>query len=334
MGGIHLEEKHNDVFRQYDMKVYNMSKARSAFLLETNQGIMLYRSYEGSKNHLEYENEIKKFLLQKQYDKVDLVVENRNGELLTDGASGEKFLIKHWFSGEECNLHDTADIVKAVKNLAILHLNLVNVSIDEEKVQTYQEDSLLKVFRKHNRELKYVKSNFITKKQRNEFELCFLANYDMFYEQAIHATELLEQSNYLELRKACMERKTVCHGNYTYHNILINRDDIATTNFDKACHGMQISDLYLFIRKCMEKNNWNIEIGKMILAEYEKILPLDKEELRILFLNIYYPEKFWKITNNYFNNKKSWVNSRNIQKLNSLKEQESMKAIFLETLFS
>ncbi len=160
--------------------------------------------------------------------------------------------------------------------------------------------------------------------------------------------------------KEAVDHKYICHGNYTYHNIIMintaqigysnwkpayNSDyvtaaafknkgssNMATTNFDKACVGVQITDLYLFIRKVMEKNDWDVDLGSMIINTYTDILPVDKDELKLLYVLLLYPEKFWKITNFYYNGKKSWVPQRNIQKLIGIQEQMERKKKFMECL--
>ena len=199
---------------------------------------------------------------------------------------------------------------------------------------------------------------------KNEFEILYLNFYEEFYEQGLEATELLRCSAYNKVLEDSVRQKIVCHGNYTYHNIImlsnkkeavtktyippgwINQQPlsvaavssesnmIATTNFDKSHIGLQITDLYQFIRKAMEKNDWDILYGSNIIEAYDKIRPISKEELGILYVLLLYPEKFWKITNFYFNGKKVWVSGRNIQKLNSIGEQNPKKEVFLKSLKS
>ncbi|QHQ60391.1 hypothetical protein Ana3638_06060 [Anaerocolumna sedimenticola] len=184
--------------------------------------------------------------------------------------------------------------------------------------------------------------------------------YDEFYNQSQEATRILSESNYAELMKEAVEHRYICHGNYTYHNVIMLKANqissvnwnsykneealsaaglrgtikanMATTNFDRACVGIQITDIYQFIRKVMEKNDWDPDIGSMILDNYNRILPIDKDELKLLYVLLLYPEKFWKITNFYYNGKKSWVPQRNIQKLIGIQEQMDRKKQFLDCL--
>lgn len=99
----------------------------------------------------------------------------------------------------------------------------------------------------------------------------------------------------------------ISHGSYTYHNVLIGGKDTYVVNFDRYKNECQISDLYQFIRKVMEKYNWENSVFYRLLDEYDRICPLDDNELELLMTLLSYPEKFWKIINQYINSNKSWI---------------------------
>jgi hypothetical protein len=84
----------------------------------------------------------------------------------------------------------------------------------------------------------------------------------------------------------------------------------------------------------MEKNDWDILYGSNMIESYDRIKPISKKELGVLYVLLLYPEKFWKITNFYYNGKKAWVSGRNIQKLVSIGEQNIKKEMFLKSLES
>lgn len=324
-----MDDRNEEVFRQYDIKIYNMYRARGAFVLETNQGLKLYKSFEGSKSHLEYENRIKEKLWNSGYINIDLYMKNKANEMVTEDNSGSKYIIKNWFQGEECNLRDMKDVVRTAGNLAILHNYLENNHFTEEELKYYTQNNFSEVFEKHNRELRRVRSYVRDKKQKNEFEVCFLNVFDQFYEQGEKAIHIIKESCYKALLEASMEKQSICHGNYTYHNVILLKGEIATTNFEKACVGIQVVDLYQFLRKTMEKNDWNISYAKTIIDEYNRNRNISKEEFNMLYVLLLYPEKFWKITNFYYNGKKSWIPQRNIIKLKSIQEQNEPKNLFL-----
>ena len=78
---------------------------------------------------------------------------------------------------------------------------------------------------------------------------------------------------------------------------------------------MQVNDLYLFMRKILEKQNYDFRLGSRILDSYEQVRPLSMEEREYLSLRMQYPEKFWKLANYYYNTNKAWVPGKHMEKL-------------------
>ena len=103
-------------------------------------------------------------------------------------------------------------------------------------------------------------------------------------------------------------------------------------NMSKINYAPQLQDLYDWLRKVMEKNNWNISLGNKIMEEYNKINPLNSEEYTILKIMLSYPEKFWKIINYYYNSNKAWYSEKNEEKLTQFLKQENLRHKFIENM--
>ena len=215
-------------------------------------------------------------------------------------------------------------------------------------------------FNKRNRELKRVKATYAIS-GRNEFEMIylnFMKNFMSRTEAAKSCKPLITYSlrrmpcaekryamaiihiiTFLCLKikmKACQSRLIIWSRRYAGG---VRRDmsfggwdAIATTNFEKA-HRTSDNGLISFIRKVMEKR-LGYPVRKRIIEAYDRIRPISARELKILYILLLYPEKFWKITNFYFNGKKAWVSSRSIQKLSSIGAQNPKREIFLRRLES
>lgn len=359
-----MEDRSQEALKRYRLKIYNIYRARGAFLLETDCGLKLYKCFEGSRNRALFENKVKEHLLQHGYSNTDLFVKTIEDDIISEDGAGCQYIMKNWFWGEECNLKELSQIEAASANLARLHCILQGVDFTREQLDHNISPDLMETFDKRNRELKRVKAYIRDKRQKNEFELAYLNYYDSFYEQGLTASSRLTSSLYQTLMAEAIKKQSVCHGNYTYHNIIMlktktdamskayippgwinkqpvtatdlggGQNPIATTNFEKSYIGLQIGDLYQFVRKVMEKNDWDILYGSNIIEAYDRIKPISKAELYVLYLLLLYPEKFWKITNFYYNGKKSWVSGRNTQKLNIIGEQNTKKEMFLNKLES
>lgn len=342
-----MDEKYQEVLRQYNFKVHNTFRIRGAHIIETNKGPKLFKRLECSKKRVEFEDKIQRFLLNNGFPYIDLYVYNLKDEIITSDSMENKFVIKNWNYGTEIDLRNEEDVIMGVKNLAILHTVLRNVPIDEDDVSYNLEVNLHETFKKRTRELRSVRSYIRQKRKKNEFEICFLNCYNHLLQQAGLAKKKLLESQYNSLLNEAVSQRNVYHGNYTYHNVIIldkkhlkttrarsgaSNQEIATNNFEKALVGIQINDLYHLIRKTMEKNDWDINLGNKMIETYEKYCGISELEKQILYILILFPEKFWKVSNYYYNGKKTWVPKRTIQKLTDVQKQTENKDKFLDQM--
>ena len=120
-----------------------------------------------------------------------------------------------------------------------------------------------------------------------------------------------------------------CHGSYNYHSVLFCDGFIATTNFDKFHVGYQLVDVYQFLRKALEKNDYDVSYARDILDSYSQIQQLGKEDYRFIYIMLSFPEKFWKISNRYMNLRKNYISPVLMDKLTRVIEDEQQKSHIL-----
>lgn len=326
-----MDEKMREVVDQYEVEIKNVYRFRGAYMLETKDGLMILREFRGTKSKAELAQKVKEGLINRDFHNVDVYLRNKKEELITENSMGTRYVLKRWFTGEECNLKDKNSVAAAAKNLAVMHELMKGIL--PETVE-FQGDTFPMVIRKHNRELRRVRAYIREKKQRNEFELLFLSLFSEFYKEAEEAEELLEGLSYEGLYEDMTKEQTFCHGSYNYHNILFTPQGIATICFEKVQLQIQVMDFYDFVRKIMEKNNWNEGYLNTALSGYESVRTFSKEEKKALYIALAYPEKFWKVTNFYYNRKKTWFSAKNIEKLQVLQQQKSQRRAVLKRLES
>lgn len=259
---------------------------------------------------------------------VETVTRTKEGAPIAVAEDETKYMVSDAFMGAECDTRNRDDMMGAVKKLAELH-NLAATYQGEipEFVKTNPK-ALLLLYEKHNRELNKVKNYIRTKKKKNDFEIMFSGQYARFMEKADRVTRQLREM------EAEPELVGFCHGDYNQHNVICSRKGTAIVHFDGFSYQLRVSDLANFMRKMMEKNNWNIGLGMDFIQAYDRVHKLSGQELRYLYLYMAYPEKFWKIANHYYNAHKAWVSGRNIEKLEKFIRQEEEREQFLEMLFN
>ncbi|WP_180272764.1 CotS family spore coat protein [Konateibacter massiliensis] len=326
-----MSEKELLIWEQYDINVIRTYKGRQSIICETDKGLKLVKEvgFQGSK--VEFQNRVKNLLKDSEFFHIDYFVENLNGELVTKDKDEALYVVKEWYEGREIDVRNRSEILLAVKLLAMLHEKMVVPDYDFPP--NHRCEDLTQEFEKHNKELKKVRNFVRDKNKKTDYEICFINVFDMFQKDSIAAVERLKSSNYEKLLKEALTKKTVCHGDYNHHNILVSKQLPVITNFDKCRIGPQISDLYNFMRKILEKNNWEISLGREMLEAYHEIKRLSTDELENLLIRFIYPEKFWKIANHYYNSNKAWTPVKNIEKLETLAAQNKAKWSFLKEIF-
>ena len=161
----------------------------------------------------------------------------------------------------------------------------------------------------------------------NDFYISILI---IFFEKALEVEE--EWRAYEAFCVKQSDTLAFCHGDYQHHNVWLSYHDVMILQFEKFSADLPCRDLYLFMRKFLEKNNWNIETGREMLELYEKERELTCAERISMIYRFAYPEKFWKIANYYFNSKKSFMPEKNTEKLERLLEQDNDREKFISEI--
>lgn len=312
---------------QYDIEVQRTRKGRGAILCDTDQGCLILKEYMGNAQRVAFQSKLLEQIREDGKVGVERILADKEGNLLVKDNDGVSYVLKTWYEGRECNIYDRAECVEAVKLLAGLHNSMEKVACDTQLPVSSPE----KEYEKHNRELKKVRRFLREKGQKSWFEISLQQAFDGFLEQALDITEQWQQ--YSHLSKDQPECSSLCHGDYQYHNIIKSDGTWYIINFEKSLRDNPIRDLYLLLRKLLEKSNWSIPMGTELIAAYEEVRPISAYSRIDLYYRLAYPEKFWKIVNFYYNTRKAWIPERNMEKLNKLLEQEALKQDFLDKVF-
>lgn len=321
------------VLNRYPLAVRGTRKVRGALLCDTSEGYFLLQEYRGSEKRLKREEQILSFLKERGGYLVDVLIPDQEGRLVNRNDEGNSYILKRWYLFPECSAGNRNDVSQAIRQLAKLHFMLRQVP-GEEDAFAGPETGLDQLYEKHTRELHRVRTYLYRKKKKTEIEEYIMKSFPAMYDQARSAYEHLTGSDYTELAARSKAQGWVYHGAYHQHNVLIGGGQIATVNYERYGVGLQLNDLYQFMRKILEKHNWNPELGRMMLEEYHRILPLEPEEKQVLYAMFEYPEKYWKQINFYFNGNKAWTPDKNVEKLKTAIAQGEPRERFLACLRS
>ena len=334
--GGSMRENELAILEQYDIDVKNTRKVRDAVLCETDQGLFLVKEMHFSEKRLSVLEYLGEHLRKRGCKNIDWILKNKENQLFSTSEEGNRYFLKKWFAGKECDIHKEKDVLDAVVNLTKIHgaLQGFQVETEEEGVPVTPGEDLRQEYFRHNREMKKVRTFMRDRVGKGDFEMAFLKHFDSMYACADCALEHLKESKYEELLMKSRGNHALIHGDYNYHNILMTHQGIATTNFEHVQENIQITDFYYFLRKVMEKNHWDTNLGDKMLNCYDKNLPCKEGELEYIAICLAYPEKFWKAANSYYRSRKVWIPAKNLEKLELVIRQTEEKKHFLKTIFA
>lgn len=327
-----MNERDLQVLEQYPFTVNGRWRTRGAFLLDTNVGRRLIREFSGSTYKLEREQELLAHLRDRGF-LVDLMERDKEGRLATVYRDYYPFVVKESLDGRECDTRSESEILKAASLLAGMHKEMrAFCEITEEDRLRLAPTDAAEEMKRHNRELRKIYAFIKKKNRKNEFESAYLACFPEILKEAQETESRLETSSYEKLRAQALSEGHFCHGEYIHHNILVGNGKMAVINFERFALDVQVNDLYLFLRKIMEKQNYDPHLGLRMLKAYDRVRPLSNEEREYLSIRIRYPEKFWKLANYYYNTNKAWIPGKHMEKLEKFLSQKEKRVFFSDEI--
>lgn len=324
-----MADKMSEVYETYDMEIFQTTRGRGSFILKTDKGIRQLKQLDVNESRLNVEYQFKEKLYEQGFTMIDRCIKNNDDELVSYDRYGNGYVMRSFFSGREIDTSNHDEVKAAVRNLA--HFHLVSRSIFEST----EKDVHIRLnsdFKKRNQELKRVKNFMMKRKSKKKFEELFLDNYEFFYKQAVDCENKINRDSL-----SMMENHVgYCHGMYNQHSILVIDDseviNLATIGFDKFYVGNQLNDLYHFMRKMVEKNNYSFDIMREIIEEYDKIYTLTQNDMEYIYILYLYPEKFYKLSNQYINAPKNWISPKMMEKIGKIIDEEEQKQDLLGKL--
>lgn len=207
------------------------------------------------------------------------------------------FTLTPWIEGEKCCFDNMNHIEISIKKLAQIHSISRNFkpifgSNSKEGFDDYYISTL-----KHFQDL--LKSSNDSFKYKDKFSKKFISDFDINFRLAEIS---LDMSNKIDTNQLS---RSLCHGDYVNKNIIIpNDNDPWIIDFDKCKMDYCAKDLSYFLRRLLKRENtkWNLDLFLNVMETYNKISPLTEADIYYIVSYICFPQKYWKISKDYFKN--------------------------------
>ncbi len=315
------------VLAQYELEIRQINKGRGCQVCDTDKGKKLLSPFRGSKDRGQWLRLYLKALSESGFD-VEQIYLNKNEEVVTvDEVTEESFIVKDYVAGTELSTSRFGEMLEVSELLAAYHLVAEEMGAWGCEYKGLNVIDVVENRTRHYKEIVKV-GNFIrSRKKKMDFERMYMTHYGTFLQSAEKSIDIL-----MEQAKQ-MPKNVICHGECNQHNVVWCDGGWRIIHFENAVYTWPEWDLANYVRKMLEKNEWDEELGLELVKSYDRKRNLGTDGYRRLYGLLLFPEKFWKIANHYINSNKAWIPVRDIEKLEKVVAQESKRLFFLEKLF-
>lgn len=212
-------------------------------------------------------------------------------------ANNMLFILTDWVEGTKCNYDNIQYVLDSSTNLARIHNAGEDFEpIDGSNMRQGFEDNYLLSYKHFNQLLQCSNMAF---KYKDNFSKMFLRNFDNNLYLSKISTFVASGIDNDKLSKS------LCHLDYVNKNLIFDaQNNVWVIDFDKCKLDYCIHDVSYFLRRLLKRDNtkWDLEVAVNCLNSYEKIHPLCLDEYKALFSYLSFPQKYWKLSRDYYNN--------------------------------
>lgn len=207
------------------------------------------------------------------------------------------FILTPWIEGEKCSFDNLNHVMISSKKLSIIHSISRNfqpilgsssrIGFDDYYISTL----------KHFQDLLHASNEAF--KYKDTFSRQFISHFDANLQLAKISLDISNKINSNDLSKS------LCHGDYVNKNLIFPKDlDPWIIDFDKCKLDYCAKDLAYFMRRLLKRENtkWNVQLALSVLDNYNEICTLTNSDLQYLVSYICFPQKYWKISRDYYKN--------------------------------
>ena len=319
-----------EIERQFDIKIETIKPNKGIYYLKTNKGERCLKRINYGPQKLLFVYGAKEHLIANGFNNVDRYYLNTEGEPYAL-VNEDLYTLSQWIEGRECDFHNIDDIELAAKNLAAMHYASKGYDPPENSKLKSDLGRWPHLMEKRIKALTKMRDMARKKNMKQNFDLVYIKNVEFYKNLAVRALNILKNSEYNALCEKSEVEKNFCHHDYTYHNIIVDKDNnLQVLDFDYCKREIRAYDLANFMIKALKKVDWNIDYAKRIIDAYNTVEPLEEKEYKVLLAFLIFPQRYWRLANRYYYNEVTWAQNTFNKKIQNIVNEQELYSKFIE----
>lgn len=294
-----------DVYEIIPIKFKDTDKQRAVYRFESSDGPKCLKKVYYDKNNLLFVYSIIEWFYQQGIRVPKLLPTKSGGRFVK--YKNDFFIVTEWIEGRRCDYDCDDDIAKAAENLGKMHRLSYGFYPIQGSALRKEDSSWYKTF--NRRFVQLLEFNNKAFKSRDKFSMAFLDSFEYFHKRAKHSIEILDSIDEDELIYPVNIHNTICHLDYVNKNLIFtDQGSLYVIDFDKSKIDIPVHDIGTFLKRILKRKatSWDYNVLLLTIENYENERVLSMTELLALFAYLEFPQKYWKISRDYFNDRKDF----------------------------
>lgn len=318
------------------MKVWGLTptsfkNVRAVLKVETKEGTFACKYFKYDLNLFNFINQGLKHLRSNGLNNIMDILPTLDGKACYQDERGNIFFLMPWIHGRESNLNDTKELYLTSKFLAKFHLTSQGFNPKGLTTIPNSWGKWIDKYKTSLNSLQEVKKIILNKPENTPIDQIVINSWWDYYDLTELAIKTLEKSKYTQYVKNAKKSFSLCHCDFTYHNLLLNsQEEIYLIDFDFLRCDTRTLDIGKFLRKELPHFNYDFDICELILKGYNEIYPLEKDEYPIIMALILYPNKYLVNVLDLYLNKKERPTKVVLHRLRRILDERNSLNKFIE----
>lgn len=264
------------------------------YRVSAREGVFCLKRFKGLDQELRFALEAQAHLFGRGFDRIARPFRGRRGIWGVKDGDGTYF-VTEWLEGTQPDFTDPAQLGKAARLLARLHLAAGGFSPRTQiPWDKFRWGNWIGSLRRKAEALLEFKRSAQSQGETTPYEAAILENCDFFYGLGGRALEALRQSAYLAVSRAEMEALSFSHGDYNYPNLIYDPEgNLKVIDFDNCAYDLRADDLVRLVRR---NSQWDVNRALFILSNYHSVRPISAGEWSVISAALVFPHEFsWAV---------------------------------------
>jgi CotS family spore coat protein len=311
-----------EIARRYNLQLESISPTRGVYLIKTDKGIYCMKRLNYGVQKLLFVYGAKEHLINKGFTNLDRYLLTSEGNPYVEYGD-DLYTITEWIDGRECDFRNRSETLKSSATLAQFHESSKDYEVYDGAKLKSDLGRWHHLMTKRRDGLKKMKSIAEGKLDKSEFDRLYIDNVELYVGLANEAIDTLGRSRYDDVVERTLNDKSFCHHDYTYHNIIFDRNDnIHVIDFDYCKYEVRAYDITSFWIKVLKRNEWDFELARELMNEYEKVSHINNDEYMVMLAFLKFPQRLWRLANRYYYNEANWPDNTFLRKIREIIEEK------------